>query len=275
MGNVTNIAFGSPNGSSAVFAAGQCSIEPSRPRSAPLPVAYLPCKAAIEWCAALVMLVLAAPLMLGLAILVRLTSEGPIGYSQLRFGRNGRTFRIYKFRTMVSRCEAETGPVWAIANDPRTTRIGRFLRDTHLDELPQLWNVLRGDMSLIGPRPERPEIAARIERTIPEFTQRLLVRPGITGLAQMRLPADSDLDTVRRKLAHDLYYIKHLSFWLDVRIALSTPLRLLGELALSMSRRISRPSEPVAPITASPVQVWAAGQRAARFAEPEKLHSAA
>jgi lipopolysaccharide/colanic/teichoic acid biosynthesis glycosyltransferase len=210
---------------------------------------YVRLKTSIEWCVALVLLVFMSPLLLGLAILVRLTSKGSVIYSQWRVGRSGKPFRIYKLRTMVHQCEAHTGPVWAVADDPRSTRVGRWLRDTHLDELPQLWNVLRGQMSLIGPRPERPEIAAQIEQTIPEFQYRLLVRPGITGLAQMRLPADSNLDTVRRKLAHDLYYIRHLGLWLDARIVVSTPLRFLGDAALSMSRRITQPASVSVPLT--------------------------
>jgi lipopolysaccharide/colanic/teichoic acid biosynthesis glycosyltransferase len=220
--------------------------------------AYLSVKVRVEWCAAVVMLVSAAPLLLVLAILVAVTSKGPVGYTQLRVGRSGRPFRMYKLRTMVHGCEARTGPVWAVPDDPRTTPVGRWLRDTHLDELPQLWNVVRGHMSLIGPRPERPEIAAEVERAMPEFRERLRVRPGITGLAQMRLPADSDLVTVRRKLDHDLYYIAHLGPSLDARIALSTPLRLAGDIALSMSRRIARPIAvpAVPPADLRQIQPW-------------------
>jgi lipopolysaccharide/colanic/teichoic acid biosynthesis glycosyltransferase len=112
--------------------------------------------------------------------------------------------------------------------DPRVTRIGALLRTSHLDELPQLWNVLRGEMSLIGPRPERPEFVPELERELPGYWQRLLVRPGVTGLAQVQLPPDSDLTSVRRKLAHDLYYIRHLSAWLDVRLLVCTGLYALG-----------------------------------------------
>lgn len=204
--------------------------------------AYLHFRGLAERVIALALLVASAPLLLVLGLVVRLTSKGPVLYSQRRVGRFGKTFAIYKFRTMTDGCERHTGPVWAVADDPRTTRVGRWLRDFHLDEIPQLWNVLCGEMSLIGPRPERPEIAARIEQTLPEFRYRLLVRPGITGLAQLRLPADADLDTVRRKLELDLYYIRHLSPVLDARVALSTPLRFLGDVALSMSRRIARPA---------------------------------
>jgi lipopolysaccharide/colanic/teichoic acid biosynthesis glycosyltransferase len=209
--------------------------------------AYLQIRAAAERVIALALLAASAPLLLVLGLVVRLTSKGPVLYSQRRVGRFGKMFAIYKLRTMTDGCERHTGPVWAVADDPRTTGAGRWLRDFHLDEIPQLWNVLCGDMSLIGPRPERPEIAARIEQTLPEFRYRLLVRPGITGLAQLRLPADADLDTVRRKLELDLYYIRNLSPVLDARVALSTPLRFLGDVALSMSRRIARPAKAPLP----------------------------
>lgn len=203
---------------------------------------YLRARVIIERIVAFGLLVATIPLLLVLGLAVGLTSRGPILYSQWRLGRFGKPFRIYKLRTMAHRCETHTGPVWAVADDPRTTPIGRWLRDSHLDELPQLWNVLCGDMSLIGPRPERPEIASQVQQALPEFRYRLLVRPGITGLAQIRLPADTDIDTVRRKLAHDLYYIRNLSPLMDIRVALSTPQRLIGDMARSMLRRIGRPA---------------------------------
>jgi lipopolysaccharide/colanic/teichoic acid biosynthesis glycosyltransferase len=202
-------------------------------------------KSGVEWTAALVMIILAAPIALGLAILVKSTSEGPVFYSQMRLGRFGKPFRIYKLRTMTHRCEAATGPVWSVQDDPRITTIGRWLRDTHLDELPQLWNVLRGEMSLIGPRPERPEIAANIERVMPEFRHRLLVRPGITGLAQMRLEADANLGFVARKLAHDLQYVRHVGPTLDARIAASTVLHSIGWAATAASRRVVQRFAPL------------------------------
>ena len=177
---------------------------------------------------ALVLAVLTAPLALVLAALVKITSPGPALYSQTRLGRYGKTYRIYKLRSMVHNCEVKTGPVWSLPGDRRITPLGRFMRNTHLDELPQLWNVLQGHMSLVGPRPERPEISARIEREIPNFRDRLLVRPGVTGLAQMRLPADTDLEGVRKKLAHDLYYVREVSFLLDLRIAFSTAFFFAG-----------------------------------------------
>jgi lipopolysaccharide/colanic/teichoic acid biosynthesis glycosyltransferase len=187
---------------------------------------YFSAKFLGEWIVSLVLLVTCSPLLLVLALLVKLTSTGPIFYAQTRLGRGGRLYRIYKLRTMRHDAEVHSGPVWAAKNDARITPLGRFLRDTHLDELPQLWNVLRGDMSLIGPRPERPEIAARIATRVPEFYHRLQIRPGVTGLAQMLLPADDpddkDFNCVRLKLAHDLEYIEKASFLLDVKITVST-----------------------------------------------------
>lgn len=187
---------------------------------------YLALRAAAEWAISLVLLITALPLLAVLAVLLKISSPGPVLYTQMRLGQHGRQFRIYKLRTMSHGCESETGPVWSIAGDPRATTIGRWLRVTHLDELPQLWNVLRGDMSLIGPRPERPEIAEHIEHALPEFRHRLLVRPGITGLAQVLRPPDADLDTVCLKLAHDLEYIRRLGPVLDARIAAATVLGL-------------------------------------------------
>jgi lipopolysaccharide/colanic/teichoic acid biosynthesis glycosyltransferase len=201
-------------------------------------------KFAGEWLIALTLLVLLSPLALVLALLVKATSRGPAFYLQTRLGRFGRRYRIVKLRTMVQDAEAGTGAVWASKDDVRITGIGRFLRATHLDEIPQLWNVVRGEMSLIGPRPERPEIARRIERRVPEFRQRLLVRPGITGLAQMICPADDPDDVeyrqLRMKLAHDLYYVRKVSFVLDLRVAFSTPCFFLAAAIDSMRRGLVR-----------------------------------
>jgi lipopolysaccharide/colanic/teichoic acid biosynthesis glycosyltransferase len=169
-----------------------------------------------------VMLVLALPILVVVGLLVKLTSRGPVIYSQTRLGLGGKPFRIYKIRTMAHNCEKHSGPRWATSNDPRITRVGGFLRKTHLDELPQLINVLRGDMSLVGPRPERPEFVPLLEQSIPRYRERLSVRPGVTGLAQVQLAADTDLDSVRRKLVYDLYYIRHMSPWLDLQLILST-----------------------------------------------------
>ena len=226
---------------------------------------YVRFKTATEWLASLALLIVATPVLLSLAVLLKCTSRGPVFYLQTRLGRHGRHFTIIKFRSMADDCEASTGPVWSIVGDPRVTKVGRWLRDTHLDELPQLWNVLRGEMSLIGPRPERPSIAAKIERFMPEFRERLLVRPGITGLAQMQLPADSDLHAVRRKLDHDLQYIRHIGPGLDALITLSTVLHFVAMAATSASRQFVQPFAPPRP--AQP-PAWAEG---ADGAEPGLL----
>jgi len=143
-------------------------------------------------------------------------------------GLGGRPSRIYKIRTMYHNCEKVSGARWATEGDPCITPVGRFLRRTHLDELPQLWNVLRGEMSLVGPRPERPEFLPQLEQVLPNYRARLLVRPGITGLAQVQLPADSGIESVRRKLAYDLYYVREAGPWLDLRILLGTAFKMFG-----------------------------------------------
>jgi lipopolysaccharide/colanic/teichoic acid biosynthesis glycosyltransferase len=198
---------------------------------------YGPVKRAAEFAAALVLLVLTAPLILLAALLVKLTSRGPAFYTQTRVGLGGRPFTIYKIRTMIHNCESLTGPRWAIPGDPRVTRVGHFLRMTHLDELPQLLNVLRGDMSLVGPRPERPEFVRELDRALPGYRRRLAVRPGVTGLAQVQLPADSDLNSVRRKLDQDLYYVRACGPWLDFRLLCCTACRMLG-IPFRCSRRL-------------------------------------
>jgi lipopolysaccharide/colanic/teichoic acid biosynthesis glycosyltransferase len=189
---------------------------------------YLGAKAALDFIIALALLVLTAPLILLAMLLVKLTSPGPALYSQTRLGRHGRPFTLYKVRTMAHDCESLTGPRWSVPGDSRVTAVGRWLRRTHLDELPQLWNVLRGEMSLVGPRPERPEFVPRLEQAVPHYRKRLQVRPGVTGLAQVQLPPDSDLDSVRLKTAYDLHYVCGLHPLLDLRIAWATLLKLAG-----------------------------------------------
>jgi lipopolysaccharide/colanic/teichoic acid biosynthesis glycosyltransferase len=176
---------------------------------------------------ALVLLAMTLPLILLAAILVKLTSRGPVIYSQTRLGRNGKPFFIYKIRTMTHNCESLSGPKWSVPGDNRITWIGRILRATHIDEFPQLWNVLRGEMSLVGPRPERPEFAVGLEKVLPLYGNRLLVRPGITGLAQVQLPPDTDVASVRRKLAHDLFYVRFMNPWLDLRLMVATAFAVL------------------------------------------------
>jgi lipopolysaccharide/colanic/teichoic acid biosynthesis glycosyltransferase len=198
---------------------------------------YLRWKSAADFLVALFLAAPAFAVVAVAALLVRLTSRGPAFYAQTRVGKNGRPFRILKIRTMIHNCESLTGPRWSMPGDPRITPVGWVLRKTHLDELPQLWNVLCGHMSLIGPRPERPEFVPELEGALPAYRLRLSVRPGVTGLAQVQLPADSDLGSVRRKLAYDLYYIEQLSPWLDLRLLFGTafyavgiPFRLLSKL---------------------------------------------
>ena len=188
----------------------------------------MPIKRLVDLLLAMVLAVLTAPLLLLAVVLVKLTSIGPAIYSQTRLGLGRRPFTIYKVRSMYHDCERLSGPTWSTGNDPRVTPVGRFLRSTHLDELPQLWNVLRGDMSLVGPRPERPEIITRLENVIPRYHQRLNILPGVTGLAQLNLPPDTDIESVRHKLAYDLYYAQRGGLWMDLRIILSTGLLLVG-----------------------------------------------
>jgi lipopolysaccharide/colanic/teichoic acid biosynthesis glycosyltransferase len=183
-------------------------------------------KRVLDVALALMVLVLSLPLIAFFALLVRLTSPGPAFYSQTRVGKGGRPFTIWKLRSMVSDSE-KNGAQWCKKNDTRVTPLGRFLRRSHIDELPQLWNILRGDMSLVGPRPERPEFVPALEAAMPGYSERLKVLPGVTGLAQIHLPADSDLGSVERKLAMDLYYVKTMSFWTDLRIILATVVHVI------------------------------------------------
>lgn len=185
-------------------------------------------------------LLLLTPLLVLIAIAIRLTSRGPIIYAQARVGLDrrwrdtlalrdrrsedlgGQVFTIFKFRTMRVDAEKFSGAVWAQENDPRVTRLGRFLRQFRLDELPQLWNIVRGDMNIVGPRPERPSIVARLREMIPEYRARHRVKPGLTGLAQINQHYDQNLDDVRGKIRWDLEYIRTQSLWLDIAIMLKT-----------------------------------------------------
>lgn len=207
-------------------------------------------KRTIDVVGATVGLIVTAPIMLLVAIAVKIDSPGPVFYSQIRVGEDrrrrdrrfsqwsqaedrrrrdrrrdnsfGRPFRIYKFRTMVNNAEKMTGPVWATQNDKRITRLGRFLRKTRLDEIPQFWSVLKGDMSLVGPRPERPMFVKDLSTKVDNYAQRLQVKPGLTGLAQVEIGYDTSIESVRRKTDFDLKYIKNWSLWQDVKILLKT-----------------------------------------------------
>ena len=188
---------------------------------------------------ALVGLVVLTPLLLLIGVAIKLTSRGPVFYTQERVGLDrrtpgdggdhrrvrdlgGRPFKIYKFRTMWVDAERTTGAVWATQNDPRITPVGRFLRQYRLDELPQLLNVMRGEMNIVGPRPERPTIFAELREHIAEYPQRQRAKPGITGLAQIHHHYDRSMEDVRTKVRYDLEYIRRRSFWEDLRIMLQT-----------------------------------------------------
>ena len=189
---------------------------------------YRAVKPYADWTGALAMLVLASPVMLLCAVLIKLTSRGPVFYTQERVGEHGRPFRIIKLRTMRRDAESQTGPIWAGGDaDPRVTPVGRVLRRLHLDELPQLINVLRGEMSLIGPRPERPHFVAQFREQVPGYEERLAVRPGITGLAQVRTGYDQTLRDVRRKVKLDCLYIRRMCWWVDFLIIMGTLNRVL------------------------------------------------
>ena len=162
------------------------------------------------------------PLWLVLLALIKIDSPGPVFYQQERVGKDGRIFHIIKFRSMVRDAEKMTGPVWASGNDPRVTAVGRWIRKLRLDEIPQLVNVLKGDMSLVGPRPERPFFVQKLKRVYPLYTKRLHVRPGITGWAQVRSTYDETLEDVRRKLEYDLFYMENMSLRMDLKILLMT-----------------------------------------------------
>jgi len=179
-------------------------------------------KPILEAISALILFILLIPVMVVIAIVIKCDSRGRIFYTQERVGKDGRKFTIMKFRTMVENAESLTGAVYAADNDPRITKIGRFLRKWRLDEIPQLVNVIKGDMGLIGPRPEREIFIREFEEKIPFYTQRLLVRPGLTGWAQVKFPYASSIEQTEEKLQYDLYYIKNMSFILDFVVFLKT-----------------------------------------------------
>ncbi len=161
------------------------------------------------------------PLVLLTAILIKLESRGPIFYRQERVGTNGKPFVLLKFRSM--RVDAEQdGPVWASKNDDRTTRVGRIIRKIRIDEIPQFWNILRGEMSFVGPRPERPHFVAQLAKEIPYYEQRHLIPPGLTGWAQIKYPYGASIEDARQKLQYDLFYVKNQSLVLDAIVLFET-----------------------------------------------------
>jgi lipopolysaccharide/colanic/teichoic acid biosynthesis glycosyltransferase len=199
-------------------------------------------KRAIDLTLASFGLLILLPVFVPIALGIKLDTPGPVFYSQERIGLNrrqrrnkraidkdrrcansfGRPFMIYKFRTMVADAERHTGPVWAAVQDSRVTRVGKFLRRTRLDETAQLWNVLRGDMSLVGPRPERPTFVQTLAESIPDYPKRYAALPGITGLAQVKSRYDTSVESVSRKLQYDLYYLQNGRLLLDLKIMAAT-----------------------------------------------------
>ena len=191
---------------------------------------------ALDRAIAVLLLIPGTPLIGFLVMVVRMTSNGPGIFRQVRVGKEGIQFKMFKIRTMVQDAEAKTGPTWTKENDPRITFVGCVLRKLHLDELPQLFNVVRGEMALLGPRPERPELVHILAERLPGYLNRLSVPPGISGLAQINLPPDTDLASVRRKLYLDLKYVREANLFLDVRMLIWSCMRLIGVPALFASR---------------------------------------
>ncbi len=173
-------------------------------------------------------LIIGLPLWLLVGLAIRMESKGTIIYRQHRVGQEGRNFMLYKFRSMYENAERHTGPTWADKNDPRTTHVGRILRKTHIDEVPQFFNVLKGDMSLIGPRPERQFFVDQFSQQIPLYKRRLKVKPGITGWAQIKHTYDQNVDDVKIKLQYDLFYIENMSLRMDFKIAINTLVHILS-----------------------------------------------
>lgn len=191
---------------------------------------YQAMKPSFDFLMSLVIAVPAVPVIGICWAVVKISSRGPGFYSQTRSGLNGAPYRILKLRTMGHNVEAKTGIQWSQKGDARVTGFGKFLRTTHLDELPQLFNVLRGEMSLVGPRPERPEViqAKGLGKQVAGYDHRLDVRPGVTGFAQIQLPPDSNICSVKHKVAYDLYYIANQSLWFDLRLLAATALKTIG-----------------------------------------------
>lgn len=175
----------------------------------------------------IIAVLLTLPIILVVGIAIKMTSKGAIIYRQVRVGMNGKTFTILKFRTMYENAEEKTGPVWAEENDPRVTKVGYWLRKLRIDEIPQFINVLKGDMSLVGPRPERPHFVEQFTEQIPLYTRRLRMRPGITGWAQVKWKYDGSLETVREKTKYDLFYIENASLKMDAKILINTIITII------------------------------------------------
>jgi len=183
---------------------------------------YRVAKRIIDIVLSLTAIIILSPLFLMTALLIKVISKGPVIFTQIRVGQDGSLFKIFKFRTMHVNAEKNTGPVWALADDPRLIPTGKFLRKAHIDEIPQFFNVLRGEMSVIGPRPERPEFVSKFKEEIQDYEKRLAIKPGITGMAQVWHKYDETVQDVRNKIKYDLLYIKKVCFWTDILILMRT-----------------------------------------------------
>ena len=192
-----------------------------------MPEWELKAKRLMDLGAAVLILIVSSPAIIIAAIAIKINSKGPVFYLQERSGLNGKPFRIVKFRSMRQDAEQATGPVWSQKDDPRITEVGKFIRRVRIDEIPQMWNVLKGEMSLIGPRPERPYFVEKLSEEIPYYKRRLRVRPGVTGWAQVKHKYDENIDDVREKVRFDLFYIENMSLRMDFKIMLRTVLVVL------------------------------------------------
>jgi lipopolysaccharide/colanic/teichoic acid biosynthesis glycosyltransferase len=190
--------------------------------SVKLPRWYLVTKRSMDILVSTLGLILLSPLLVVVAALIKIDSRGPVFFSQDRVGKNGKLFKMYKFRTMVADAERRTGPVWAAENDPRITLIGRILRKSKIDEFPQLINLVKGEMTMVGPRPERPFFVNYFAKSIPGYARRLEVSPGLTGAAQLRNGYDRDAIDVIRKLRFDVTYMKRMSLSMDLGLLAET-----------------------------------------------------
>ncbi|MEP1304718.1 MAG: sugar transferase [Balneola sp.] len=193
----------------------------------PMPLWEKTAKRLLDIVVSIIALVLAAPFIFIVSVIIKLNSDGEAIFKQTRVGKNSKNFTILKFRTMRMNAEDETGPTWAKENDPRVTKVGYWLRKLRIDEIPQFWNVLKGDMSLVGPRPERPHFVKQFSTQIPLYTRRLRVRPGITGWAQVKWKYGGSLDTVREKTKYDLFYIENISLKMDAKILINTIITII------------------------------------------------
>jgi exopolysaccharide biosynthesis polyprenyl glycosylphosphotransferase len=169
-----------------------------------------------------ILILVSLPVTFVTAVAIKLESKGPIFYKQERSGLNGKAFKIYKFRSMVTDAEKLTGPIWSMKDDPRITKVGKFIRRVRIDEIPQVINILKGDMSFVGPRPERPFFVEKLSQEIPLYKRRLKVRPGVTGWAQVKHKYDESIEDVKVKLRYDLFYIENMSLRMDFKIIIRT-----------------------------------------------------